>query len=282
MKNTTTLLTALMLALASCAGTGHRIVHAPTGADLELAAMADALASADVVFLGEKHDSDVAHDLQMALTRALAERRGEVAISMEMLERDVQEALDAYLDGEIDEERFLEESRPWPNYAEHYRPAVEFAKERGFDVIAANCPRPLAAKVSKEGLDAVRGDPHVAAEVDVSEAAYRERFLAAMDGHGGVDEENLNRMFAAQCIKDDTMAESIARYLDLRGANAPIVVHWCGSFHSDFGLGTVSRLRARKPELEARIVTTVPSEELDAAFTAEDEGIAEYVWLVPE
>jgi len=37
----------------------------------------------------------------------------------------VQDALNAYLEGAISEDKFLELARPWPNYREDYRPFVE-------------------------------------------------------------------------------------------------------------------------------------------------------------
>ena len=61
---------------------------------------ADALAEADVIFLGEQHDSAEGHAVQLALTKAVAERRGEIVLSMEMLERDSQRLVDMYLDME--------------------------------------------------------------------------------------------------------------------------------------------------------------------------------------
>ena len=56
--------------------------------------------------------------------------------------------------------------------------------------------------------------------------------------------EMLYSIYQAQCIKDDTMAESIAR---LRAADpARLVLHATGSFHCDYRLGTVLRVIARR------------------------------------
>ena len=224
----------LALSLASCAsisaGSGSLKVDQEsweaTGAELPVALVrtpgqervtideaADALAEADVIFLGEQHDSAEGHAVQLALTKAVAERRGQIVLSMEMLERDSQRLVDMYLDGEIDQEAFRSTARLWPNYQAHYEPAVEFAREGGHDVLAANVYRPVASRVAREGLDSVMGEVWAAAAVDASPGEYRDRFDAVMSGHGGVDEEVMDRFFAAQCIKDDTMAESIARHM---------------------------------------------------------------------
>ena len=78
----------------------------------------------------------------------LLERDSSLVLALEMFERDVQDTLDAYLKGEIPEDEFLEQARPWPNYLEDYRPLIEFAKSKGIPVIAANIPRRAAAAVA--------------------------------------------------------------------------------------------------------------------------------------
>lgn len=274
---------ALLLApaCATLAPDAGRIVRTADGRTVDVSTAADALAAYDVVFLGEEHDSGAAHALQLALTEALLERRGEVALSLEQFERDAQRRLDLYLAGAVDEEFFLAGSRPWGNYAEHYRPAIELAKARGLDVVAANVYRPLASAVAKRGLAAAKGDPWAAVSVDARPAGeYFERFVQAMGQDPLHTTERMEQVYAAQSLKDDTMAESIARYLDGRAADAPLVVHWCGKFHSDYGLGTVERLLARKPGLRVAVVSTLSG---DAAARL-DEGerrLGEFVLMVP-
>lgn len=280
------LVACVLAACASLPGSGAlggegRIVRARDARTVSVAEAADALAAADVVFLGEEHDSDEAHRLQLALTEALLERRGEVAISMEMFERDAQRRLDLYLAGAIDEQLFLAGSRPWGNYAEHYRGAIELAKERGLDVIAANVYRPIASRVAKVGLTAAKGDPWSAVEVDARpEGEYFERFASVMGHDAAHPSERLEQVYAAQAVKDDTMAESIARYLAARGSDAPLVVHWCGKFHSDYGLGTVERLRARRPDLAIAVVTTLSGDEA-RELDGDERARGDFAFLVP-
>jgi uncharacterized iron-regulated protein len=216
------------------------------------------LAKADVVFLGENHDDFNTHVLQAEiLSQLYGLRDGQVALSMEQFERDVQAALDSYLAGSMDEPAFLAASRPWPNYDPDYRRMIEFCKTNGVPVCAANIPRPLASRVAKQGFDAARTGytseerPWVAESTSAPKDAYYNLFTQAMggggDAHGGgmaMPEEMLMSVYQAQCIKDDTMAESISR---LRAADpARLVVHTNGSFHSDYRLGTVMRVIARR------------------------------------
>jgi uncharacterized iron-regulated protein len=222
----------------------------PVGLDT----VADELAACDVVFVGEEHDNDVGHLQHYQLLRMVHAKRGDLVLSMEMFERDVQEVLDRYLRGEIDEAAFLADSRPWGNYREHYRPMVEYAKRHGLPVIAANCPTPLARKVAKEGVAAAAGDPNAAVETSSPKDGYWEVFQAAMSGHGGVDEDTVYSFYQAQCLKDDTMAESILAARDGKEP-APLVFHVQGKFHGDEGMGAAARVSWRAPDLRCAVLT---------------------------
>ncbi len=262
-----------------------RLIRTPDGESVTISEAAEELGSADVVFLGELHDNPEGHAVQLALTRALAHRRGDLILSMEMFERDAQRRLDLYLRGVITEEHFLTSARPWGNYAEHYRPAVEFARENGFPVVAANVYRPIAARVARKGLYAGLGDAWAARTVDTSPGEYRRRFEEVMTGDHAVSEETMDRVFASQCIKDDTMAESIARAIEAAelknpGGN-PVVVHWNGRFHSDYGLGTVERLRSRMPHLNIAVVSMIVSGNIDRDLRGNEPDQGHFVALVP-
>lgn len=192
--------------------------------------MIDALSQVEIVFIGEKHDDSFAHNWELFIWQALGSDHR--ALALEMFETDVQSVLDAYLAGEISEEEFLAESRPWGNYAADYAPMVEYAKQSGFRVIAANVPRTYAAMVARGGFAAVVEEPGFEELlVDSSNTLYREMFLATMEAIGDqmhgmpVAPENLYR---AQLLKDVVMARSIL---------GDKVVFVCGSFHSDYHSG---------------------------------------------
>jgi uncharacterized iron-regulated protein len=201
------------------------------GADVvSVEEMIEVLDGAEVVFVGEKHDDTFAHQWELFVWESLAS--DERALALEMFETDVQSLLDSYLAGEITVEKFLAESRPWGNYPTDYSPMVEYAKENGYRVIAANVPRSFAALVARGGLGAILQEPGFEGlYVDSSNTGYRDRFLATMDAIGDqmhgmpVDPEN---MYRAQLLKDAVMAQSVQNMK---------VLFICGSFHSDYRSG---------------------------------------------
>jgi uncharacterized iron-regulated protein len=264
----------------------QRVYDTARGAFTDFESMVGELTRADVIFIGEQHGDSSTHRLELAILEGLHRRKVPVAVSLEMFERDTQGALDGFLAGSKSEQAFLDDARPWPRYATDYRPLVDFAKTRGWPVIAANVPRRYATDVAKRGLEAVdqlspAERSHAARQFDCPRDAYFTKFAAAMEEHPApgtekmtVDEQRAQtgRYYESQCVKDETMAESIAAVTDRR------VVHFNGSFHSDFGYGTVERTRRRLPGRRILIVSILPVADLDALAPAgEDLKRADYL-----
>lgn len=273
----------VLLFSAACA-TPTYIVATADDTVIGLEEVADDLAEADVVALGELHRTPGVHGVHHELLEALHARRDNLVIAMEMFERDTQTVLLQYLSGLIDEATFLAEARPWPAYARDYRPVIEYAKANGLVVLAANAPKKLASQVAKEGVGAVAGNPDVARETTAPEDEYWEAFLEAMKGHPGASPQMMANMYAAQCLKDDTMAESITDFLQKRRAveDRPLVVLICGRMHSDHGRGTIARIKSRMPDLDVRVLSAETVKDASAGIYSSPRSIGSYVVVAPE
>ena len=239
------------------------------------------LARADVVLVGEQHDDPNSHRLELAVLEGLARRRVAVTLSLEMFERDVQASLDTYMAGSSPEEEFLKASRPWPRYASDYRPLIEMARSERWPVVAANVPRRIAADVAKSGkpgVDALTATDRslAAADLQCPHDSYFDRFAEQMGGGShqagssstaGPD-TTTERYYWAQCVKDETMAESIASAFEKQGGRPGVVVHVTGAFHSDYGDGTGARVSRRLTGRRLAIVSMMPIENLDTVAPA--------------
>ena len=250
------------------------------------------LASADVIVVGEHHDDPNTHRLQHAILDGFRRRHLAVTVSLEMFERDVQPTLDSYLAGTITEAQFLEAARPWPRYATDYRPLVELAKDQGWRVVAANVPRRYAADVAKSGksaLDRLSGLDRAMAAQDIAcpQDTYFERFAKVMSDHRSSgkpgdtsatsertkppDPATTERYYWSQCVKDETMAESIARAFDPSHGEQGPIVHFNGSFHSDFGGGVTERIRRRLEGRRIAVVTILPVTNIDTLAPSRED-----------
>jgi uncharacterized iron-regulated protein len=252
------------------------IQRTDNGAAASTQQAADALQGYDVIFVGELHDHIANHLAEMALLKALQEHAPGMALSMEQFERDVQPVVDDYLAGRIGEETLTRKGRAWDNYAEAYRPLVEYAKEHALPIIAANAPASLVRCVGREGVGFLSTLPAAkrswaAADIHTEDGPYKRKFLSFLNGdaaHGAAEDGQnaqaaADNSFAAQVTRDDTMAESIARYLQANPGHR--VVHVTGVFHVEDRLGTIERLKMRAPQLKIALVLPVETDNGAAA-----------------
>lgn len=250
-----------MLCLGAGAAGAAQFGDAQSGKNLTAAQLASKLQKYDVVFFGEYHDQSEIHQYELELLEAMYKAKGaKLALSMEMFEADNQSKLNNFLADTLSEEDFLAASRPWPNYRTDYAPLVNFAKEKKMPVVAANVPRFLAAHVAKnnastEGLEA-QYQQWLPKHTYAPEGAYKDKFYAQMSSPAApmkMPPQRLAAVYAAQCLKDDKMAESIAAFADAH-QNMQIL-HINGCFHSDAHLGTAQKLEALRPELKVAVIT---------------------------
>lgn len=250
-----------MLCLGAGAAGAAQFSDVQSGKNLTSAQLASKLQKYDVVFFGEYHDQSEIHQYELELLEAMYKAKGEkLALSMEMFEADNQSKLNNFLADTLSEENFLAASRPWPNYRTDYAPLVNFAKEKKMPVIAANVPRFLAAHVAKnnastEGVEA-QYQQWLPKHTYAPEGAYKDKFYAQMSSPAApmkMPPQRLAAVYAAQCLKDDKMAESIAAFADAH-QNMQIL-HINGCFHSDAHLGTAQKLEALRPELKVAVIT---------------------------
>jgi uncharacterized iron-regulated protein len=250
-----------MLCLDAGAAGAAQFSDAQSGKNLTAAQLASKLQKYDVVFFGEYHDQSEIHQYELELLEAMYKAKGaKLALSMEMFEADNQSKLNNFLADTLSEENFLAASRPWPNYRTDYAPLVNFAKEKKMPVIAANVPRFLAAHVAKnnastEGVEA-QYQQWLPKHTYAPEGAYKDKFYAQMSSPAApmkMPPQRLAAVYAAQCLKDDKMAESIAAFADAH-QNMQIL-HINGCFHSDAHLGTAQKLEALRPELKVAVIT---------------------------
>jgi len=261
-----------------------RVYDTSLGEFIDLVALSQNVSTAHVVFFGEFHDDPVTHYVQRRLLAEIGMARGELALGLEMFDRDVQPVLDGLLRGEVSERDFLVEARPWPNYRTDYRPLVELAARRGWPVVGTNLPQDIARAIAREGIGALEGltpaaRAFVATEVECPRDEYWDRFVAVLSegsatGHGDHSAPDAFwNLFEAQCARDETMAETITELL----RDNELVFHVNGAFHTDFQMGIVPRLLRRRPQSRVAVISALPVDDPDAPPLIGQEARADYV-----
>ncbi|EGR2405502.1 hypothetical protein DYA88_16050 [Vibrio cholerae] len=254
----------LSFSLLGCSATPTQVstfydyqLATPTGERISLQKLPAEIENADVILVGEWHTHAGIHRFQTDLLKQMTENGHPMALSMEQFTRDAQPLMDDYLTGKIGEQYLIQKANAWPNYESDYRPLVEFAKSQQLPVIAANAPKPIVRCIGRVGIDYLdRLSPEqrqwVATEVNIQDSPYKSTFMASM--HHGNPAQNENQ-YAAQVTWDETMAESILRYLAANPERK--VLHIAGMFHTQQGLGTAASILRRNPNLKVVIITPV-------------------------
>jgi len=241
-----------------------RLIDTENGTALSVESLAQRLTSTDVVVIGEYHGHQAAHLLQSQIQTELYRQQPLQVLSMEQFTLDNQRAVDAYLSGKTGETEMIEDSSAWDNYRASYRPLMEFAREHGRPVIAANAPADIVRCVGRTGPDYLERLPaadraQLPDNAFMDTPAYREKFTTAISSsHGAADEamrKRMNNVYKAQLLRDNTMA---SRILAAREAHPNHqIVHTTGTFHSEEHLGTVAMLRQRAPEVSVVVISPV-------------------------
>lgn len=211
------------------------------------------LAQADIVYLGETHDSVEDHQAQLDIIQALFQKNSQIAIALEMFQRPYQPVLDRYLAGEIDEAQLREQSeydQRWGFDWEYYAPILRFAQAHQLPVLALNTPTEVTRKVARQGLESLSPQERryipPFSEIRTDNEAYRQMIqeVYALHAHGGHgNSEDFERFFTTQVLWDETMAEKIAQFWQAN-PNYQVVV-LAGRGHIIYGYGIPSRVSRR-------------------------------------
>jgi uncharacterized iron-regulated protein len=220
----------------------------------DLSQIIPALIQANVVYLGETHDSSKDHQNQLTIIQKLYRHKPKIAIAMEMFQRPYQGVVDQYIAGKLTEKEFLEKSEyekrwrvPWENYA----PILRFARQKQLPVLALNTPSEITRKVAKLGLESLtlseRQMIPPLSEIRTDNQEYRQSLLAVFQQHQAVNHggssTDVDRFFLAQVLWDETMAEGIAKFIKSHPDYQVVVL--AGQGHIVYGYGIPSRVLRR-------------------------------------
>jgi uncharacterized iron-regulated protein len=224
-----------------------RIWDPRAGRFTDEAALAAAVAAADVVLLGETHDNVDHHLLQARLVRAVLAAGRRPALALEMLTSDQQAAVDAALARwPRDPDAFAKavgwNESGWPEF-EMYRPIFQAGLEAGVPVIAANLPRKAVREVVSKGAEALdaplrarlaKDEPLPGPLVESLRAEMRESHC------GELPESLIDPLILAQRARDAEMAARI----EAAGGRGAILIAGRGHVRTDRGVPAYLRREA--------------------------------------
>lgn len=217
-----------------------------SGETLSTAGLMPQLAETSVVLLGEQHNRMDHHRWQLHTLTALHAHRPTMVIGLEMLPREAQPALDAWVDGKLSEAEFLEQSswrQAWGFDPELYLPILHFARMQRIPLQALNVTPALRGRLATEGWEAVPEQERFGITPPApAPPAYRASLEAVYAQHANRDGDpaDLERFIAAQLIWDRAMATAL---MEATGTDT-LVVGLMGQGHLANGDGVPHQLDA--------------------------------------
>jgi uncharacterized iron-regulated protein len=234
---------------------------------LSFAAIMEKIADKRVVYVGESHTRNEDHLLQLRVIRALFAQNPKLAVGMEMFSREAQPVLDRYVAGELSEREFLKQSgyfSKWSFDYRLYRGIINFARRHHLPIVALNQEKEIVSKVFKEGASALTAEEvaKIPSDRDLAIPGYRERITEVFAMHGEHSTpEQVNGFFQAQAIWDETMAESVAAFLNTHPESRMVVL--AGQGHTDKATAIPPRVARRLPTIRQAVILNSENEALD-------------------
>lgn len=234
---------------------------------------------ADIILFGELHNNPICHWLQLELTKDIFEsKKVNLILSAEMFEADDQIALNEYLLGKLSEKTLKDEVKLWSNFTTDYKPLLSFAKTNQLNFVAANIPRRYANMVYTKGLERLDSiDSEAKKWICPLPMKYNANLKCYDDICEAAEGHNSENLPKSQAIKDATMA-----YFILKNWNkGKIIIHYNGTYHSNFHQGIEWYLKQGNPDLKIFTIGSTEQEAIDTLAKA-SLNMADYIICTPE
>lgn len=240
---------------------GGEIVDLRSGQVMSAHELLERLADAPRVIVGEQHDNPEHHQVQLWLLQALAERRSQGSLLLEMLTEDQQAAVDGV---------HATDTRQWPEDLPQalawqsgwdwslYGPIIRYALTQPYPLLAANLTRGQIGQIYRQ--------PPVMEGKRSTAPAVSERLLTQIrQSHCAMlPESQMAPMLAIQQQRDRHMAER------LLAAPAPAML-LAGAYHARLDMGVPLHVQDLGAQAPLVLILAQKGDVLDS-------GSADYAW----
>ncbi|HEY9774533.1 MAG TPA: ChaN family lipoprotein [Planktothrix sp.] len=265
------------LKLKIVATNGHRVLTEKQ--------LIDELAKYNIVCVGEIHDSELHHRVQLEIIQGLSAHRGRMGVGMEMFQRPFQPDIDRYFAGQTTEAEFLkatEYDTRWGFDWQLYSPIVDFARANKIPLAALNAPKELTNRIMKVGYSGLTDDEkRQLGPVDFNVKAHRDfwyEIIPQMHGAMKPSAQQQERTYEVMTVWDDYMAQSVASFYHDRHLRRLVVL--AGSGHIDGGFGIPDRAAKYAHAKRATVKTVIGDQSADGS----DDGLpTDYtIYVLPD
>jgi uncharacterized iron-regulated protein len=237
-------------------------------------ALLEDLTTSRVVYVGETHTDPEHHKVQLQIIEALNSRVPNLAVGMEMFAFPYQPVLDQWSNAEIDAQSLIEKTHWYANWRfpfDLYRSILDTIQQQRIPLVGLNIPFHIPAKVRVGGLQNLLDSDkaYLPAEIDTQDPAHKAYVEPIFQRHNFNQKMKFEYFYEAQCLWEDTMAESIARHLKDRS-----MVVLVGNGHIIYKFGIPYRA-GRRTGVPFRTIY------LTRSNRPVENDVADYIWITP-
>ena len=290
----------------------YQLLEARTGRSVDEPAFWTRLSQARAVCVGEEHPNPHHHWAQLHTVREISKRIGKdkLALGLEMIQRPFQGPLDDYVAKKIDAVTLQSRvgwAERWGYEWTYYAPSLDATIAAGGVILALNTPKELTKKVVRQGLESLTPDEKAQMpELKLDDAQHRSWFDTLMSdlgggaahstkakpedapanpheskdapanphGAGNVQMPSAERIYTAQVLWDETMADGSAKWLKANPTGHLIILAGNGHCHDSAivnrlkrrGIADVLSVRAVIDDGEGAVANVLAKPQNDYAF----------------
>ncbi|GFO62911.1 ChaN family lipoprotein [Geomonas paludis] len=224
------LLIAVLISVCCSQAQGHTVVtRLSDGQTISLPQLAAAAGASQVTLIGESHEESYHHELQLDLLRLLDAGKRPLAIGLEMMQSDSQQALDDWVAGNLGEPEMQQVfERNWTDW-QMYRDIFLFARDKHIPMVALNVPLAIVRKVSRDGFAALTPEERKGLPAGTScdlanpQVAFLKKTFR-MAPHHQQNGRKFDFFCEAQTVRNSGMALNIIRYREKEPGRTLVVL----------------------------------------------------------
>ncbi len=254
----------------------HKVLRISDHKVITFGEMIDDVRKADIVLVGETHDSMKDHAAELDVIQALHDRNATIGIGLEMFRADSQKSLDEWSSGTLDEAKFIRIyynnwRMPWPYYGD----ILLYARNQAIPIVGLNVPDAVSRKVATTGFASLTPaerallPPGISCNVD---PRYMEFIRRVYETHGAQDDTFVH-FCEAQMVWDKSMAWHLIGYMKKHPGRKMVVLS--GTGHA-WKRGIPEQLKELSSYSYKVVLPQVPDERQRSSITTSD---ADYIFL---
>ncbi|MCK4909487.1 MAG: ChaN family lipoprotein [Planctomycetes bacterium] len=212
------------------------------------------LKNTQAIYVGERHDNPAHHQLQLNILTALFKNNPDVAMGMEFLYRSNQLQLDDFTAQKMNFGKISPLiKKGFGSIYNQYKPLLQFCGQNKVKLVGLSAPPDIETKFAMKGWEGLteKEKKFIAKDIDIDNKSHKKYVLRLFQGmiNQKIMKRNdamMQKFYVTQCVRDETMAESIANYLkeNQRNSAAQIMIV-AGGGHVEYKFNIPDRVVKR-------------------------------------